>query len=267
MEIITNLSQERPSPKAVLFDFDGTISTLRYGWEKIMEPMMVDMISVSEKADPALISEVRDYIGSSTGIQTIYQMQWLAEAVARHGKNPGMPDDPWWYKNEYNRRLMVPVSERKKLIESGQKKALDFLICGSLDFIITLKEKGIKLYVASGTDDADVKAEAELLGVAKYFDVIAGAPPGKAACSKEAVLKKLIETNGYKGGELTVIGDGKVEIALGREFGAVTLGLATDEEARCGINETKRARLIKAGAHAISGDFFNNGEILSWLNI
>jgi phosphoglycolate phosphatase-like HAD superfamily hydrolase len=123
----------------------------------------------------------------------------------------------------------------------------------------------LKIYVASGTDDADVKSEAKILGVAKYFDIIAGAPAGKAACSKEAVLRQLIRTNNYKGGELAVIGDGKVEIARGREFGAATLGLATDEQRRCGINETKRARLIKAGAHAIAGDFLNKDEVMDWL--
>ena len=267
MEIIIKLKDARPALKAVLFDFDGTISTLRQGWEKIMEPMMLDMIAGSSEPEPELIGEVKDYIDQSTGIQTIHQMQWLAEAVKRHGRNPGMPDDPWWYKSEYNRRLMVPVGERIKSIESGAKKTGDFLICGSLDFIPALKEKGVKIYVASGTDDADVKAEAEILGVRQYFDEVRGAPAGKAACSKEAVLRKLIETKRFEGGGLAVIGDGKVEIALGREFGAVTLGLATDEEKRCGINETKRARLIKAGAHAISGDFLSKDEIMSWLGL
>ena len=28
----------------LLFDFDGTISTLRCGWEKVMKPLMLEMI-------------------------------------------------------------------------------------------------------------------------------------------------------------------------------------------------------------------------------
>ena len=31
--------------KAVLFDFDGTISTLRYGWEAVMRQMMLELIA------------------------------------------------------------------------------------------------------------------------------------------------------------------------------------------------------------------------------
>ena len=30
---------------AVVLDFDGTVSTLREGWETIMEPLMLEMIS------------------------------------------------------------------------------------------------------------------------------------------------------------------------------------------------------------------------------
>ena len=115
MEIVIKLTEAKPAPKAVLFDFDGTISTLRYGWEKIMEPMMVGMIAGDTEPSQELMGEVRDYIDQSTGIQTIYQMQWLADAVERHGKNPGMPKDPWWYKNEYNKRLMVPVNRKDKV--------------------------------------------------------------------------------------------------------------------------------------------------------
>ena len=267
MEIIIKLPKNRPSLKAVLFDFDGTISTLRYGWESIMEPMMLEMISANSEPDQSLIDEVKRYIDQSTGIQTIYQMQWLAEAVKKNGQNLSAPDDPWWYKAEYNRRLMVPVEERKALIRNGKKAQDDYLIKGSITMLAALKEKGIKIFVASGTDDADVKREAKVLGVSGYFDIIAGAPAGKTACSKEAVLKELLENQGFKGGELAVVGDGKVEIALGREVGAVTLGLATDEEKRFGINETKRQRIIKAGAHAITGDFTDLDEIISWLGL
>ncbi len=267
MEHLIKLSSNRPTLKAVVFDFDGTISTLRCGWEKIMEPMMVSMIAGNSSPSQALIDEVRDYIDLSTGIQTIYQMQWLAETVKKYGNSPNLPDDPWWYKAEYNRRLMIPVNERKSHIKESKKCAADFLICGSLDFIAALKEKGIRLYVASGTDDPDVKLEAGILNIKQYFDEIAGAPPGKVSCSKEAVLKNLIETNKLRGDELAVIGDGKVEMALGREFGAITLGIASDEENRYGINNVKRTRLIKAGAHALTGDFREKDEILSWLRL
>ena len=267
MEIIIKKRNNETNIKAVLFDFDGTLSTLRFGWEKIMEPLMLEMIAGNQEPDAALISEVREYIDQSTGVQTYYQMKWLAEAVVRHGRNIGAPADPWWYKAEYNRRLMEPVRKRIAIIQNGVSDPEDFLIAGSENFLKALTSRGIKIYVASGTDHPDVNHEAEVLGLKKYFTEISGAPPDKAECSKEAVLRTLIEDYRLKGEELAVIGDGKVEIALGREVGAVTLGIASDEEKRRGINMIKRERLIKAGAHAIVGDFIDADKILSWMGL
>lgn len=267
MEILSHLPVDRPGLKAALFDFDGTLSTLRHGWEKIMGPMMLEMIAGTSAAGEELAGEVREYIDHSTGIQTIYQMQWLAETVKRYGRNPGASGDPWWYKAEYNRRLMEPVEERKKSILAGQKSQKDFLVGGSEEFLAALAENEVEIYVASGTDHEDVVKEAEVLGLRKYFKEIAGAPPGKADCSKEAVLRKLVQEKNLKGPEVVVIGDGKVEIALGREVGAITIGVASDEERLYGVNPIKRERLVKAGAHVITGDFGDRSGILEWLGL
>src|SRR5690554_1587382 len=102
MEEIITLPKDRPALKAVLFDFDGTISTLRQGWEKTMAPFMLEMIAGYTLADNQLADKVGRYIDQSTGIQTIFQMKWLAETVKKYGRNPSATDDPWWYKAEYN---------------------------------------------------------------------------------------------------------------------------------------------------------------------
>jgi phosphoglycolate phosphatase-like HAD superfamily hydrolase len=267
MEIISNPERKGLKLKAALFDFDGTISALRHGWEQIMEPLMLEMIVGTTQIDDELVKEVREYIDQSTGIQTYYQMKWLAGAVKSHGRNPVTIDDPWWYKAEYNKRLMEPVQKRKESITSGQSPTKNFLIKGSEEFIKYLCNSGIDIYIASGTDQADVIEEADVLGLKKYFKDIAGAPPGKADCSKEAVLRRLVEVNKLEGPEVVVIGDGKVETALGREVGAITLGVASDEDKLCGVNPIKRARLVKAGAHAIIGDFGDLKGISKWLGI
>ena len=250
----------------MVFDFDGTISTLRHGWETIMEPLMIEMIGGGQ-TDDGLVRMVREYIDASTGIQTIYQMQWLADKVLEQGKNKSPLAGPWEYKEEYNRRLMLPVSHRIAQIKSGEKTAGDFLIAGSGEFLRALGEAGIEIYVASGTDHPDVVNEAECLGVSSFFTQIAGAPVGRADCSKEAVLKMLMQQHGLAGEQVAVFGDGKVEIMLGRENNMFTVGLATDEEVRSGVNPVKRTRLINAGAHIITGDFADGGELLKLMGI
>jgi phosphoglycolate phosphatase-like HAD superfamily hydrolase len=239
----------------VLFDFDGTISTLRCGWEEVMEPMMVEMITGGKSPKQDIVELVRAYIDESTGIQTIFQMKWLVEIVKKVGMNLNPSDDPWEYKAEYNRRLMLSVRRRRDLLLTNQARQEDFMMSGSESCLKMLTDRGVQLYVASGTDDADVKQEVEALGLSKYFTRVTGAPAGKESCSKEAVIRELIEQNGVRGSQLAVVGDGKVEIMIGKENGARTLGVASDEKALTGINPAKRTRLIKAGADAIVGDF------------
>lgn len=261
--LLTPLPTDRPPLRAIVFDFDGTISTLRQGWEGIMAPLMVEMIAGPSAPTAALRQEVDAYIDHSTGVQTIHQMVWLAETVAREGLNPEV-HDPWWYKAEYNRRLLEPVLARVAAIADD---ADAFTIAGSREFLDALRTAGLALYVASGTDHPDVVREVHALGLSDYFVEIAGAPVGAMDCSKEAVLRRLVQDAGLCGWEVAVIGDGRVEIALGREVGAITLGLATDEAQRHGVNPVKYARLERAGAHAICGDFLARGELLRWLGI
>jgi phosphoglycolate phosphatase-like HAD superfamily hydrolase len=267
MEIFEQHMRDPIKLKVALFDFDGTLSTLRYGWESIMEPMMLEMISGPFPADPELLAIVREYIDQSTGIQTIFQMQWLADMVKKLGRNPDLSDDPWWFKAEYLRRLREPVNKRIRSIQSGQKIPEDYLISGSRTFLEALSCSGMSLYVASGTDHAAVVREVDLLGLKHFFSEIVGAPQGKMDCSKESLLRKLISERHLEGSEIVVIGDGKVEIALGREVGALTLGVASDEAELSGMNPVKRGRLIQAKAHAIVGDFGQLDQITSWLGI
>jgi phosphoglycolate phosphatase-like HAD superfamily hydrolase len=252
--------------KAALFDFDGTLSTLRYGWESVMQPMMVEFIC-GGVFDAKIEEEVIKYIDESTGIQTIFQMEWLAERIQAYGKNKNASTDAWWYKAEYIRRLMQSVEIRKQEIQNGTTLPTKYLMKGSENLLKALYDRGVAIYVASGTDDADVKREADLLGLLKYFTLIAGAPEGKKDCSKEAILKDLIHNNNLSGGQVAVFGDGKVEIALGCEVGATTIGVASDEENRFGINPVKEKRLVQAGAHCIIGDFSEAEEILKFINL
>ncbi|MDD6882172.1 MAG: HAD family hydrolase [Eubacteriales bacterium] len=265
MEIVGKIVDR--AVKAVLFDFDGTISTLRHGWESVMEPMMIEMIAGNAEPDGEIVKRVREYIDESTGIQTIHQMKWLAEEVRRQGRNPGMPADPWWYKAEYNRRLMLRLADRKAEVLSGKKRAEEFLMAGAEAFLQELCARGVKVYVASGTDDADVAEEAELLGVRKYFTALKGAMPGSERCSKEETLRMLAREAGLQGAEMAVFGDGKVEIALGAAMGALTVGVASDEEARHGINRAKRSRLLKAHADVIVGDFLEREALMKLLGM
>lgn len=257
MEFI-NRSVAKIPVKAVLLDFDGTISTLRCGWESVMRGVMLEHIGETPEAK----REVDKYISDSTGIQTIHQMKWLAERIRISGREHL---DPWDYKDEYNRRLMETIKGRIEEAKRGDREK--YLVPGSLDFLERLIKHNVRIYVASGTDHKDVTAEAEALGVSEYFCKIAGASHRSEGCSKEDVIAQLIEEEGLKGSDFAVIGDGKVEIRLGHEAGARTIGLATDEINRLGVNAVKRDRLIAAGADVIAADFTETDSIADFLGL
>ncbi|MGI6214496.1 MAG: HAD family hydrolase [Christensenellales bacterium] len=256
--LIRKINDNNIKVKAIVLDFDGTISTLRYGWEDVMQDMMTDYLGKQYSR------EISKYIENSAGIQTIFQMKWLKDKIESLF---GDSKDAWYYKDDYNRRLMIDVNRKIELIKNNKANKEDYLIAGSYEFLIEAKKLDLKLHIASGTDQKDVKNEADLLGIAPLVDSISGAPYRLENCSKEKVLQDLIERQGLHGPEVCVIGDGKVEISLGNKMQARTLGLATDEAKRQGINPVKQRRLELADAEAITGDFLNINEIFSWLNL
>ena len=259
--------------KHAVFDHDGTVSTLRQGWEQVMAPVMMRAI-LGEKyktANENLYDQVRnrvlDYIDKSTGIQTIIQMETLVEMVKEFGLVPGDEiRDRVGYKKIYNDALMEVVNKRIDKFKSGEFDINDYTIKGVLQFLEALRNKGIKLYLASGTDCDDVVAESKTLGYAELFDGgIYGSVGDIARDSKKMVIEKIMTENKLRGPELAVFGDGPVEIRECRKRDGIAVGVATDEVRRHGLNPEKRARLVKAGAHIIVPDFSQQDKLIKLL--
>ncbi|HKJ69503.1 MAG TPA: PfkB family carbohydrate kinase [bacterium] len=252
-----------------VFDHDGTISVLRQGWEQIMEPVMMQAILGDRyaSADQQLFAEVqnqvRDYIDQSTGIQTIVQMATLVELVKEFGIVPEEEIlDKHGYKDMYNDALMELVHHRIAKFQSGQLDRRDYTIKGAVEFLQRVKNQGVTLYLASGTDRQDVENEASILGYADLFDGgIYGAMGDVDRYSKKRVIDEIIRENQLEGSELVVFGDGPVEIRECRKVQGIPVGVASDEVRRHGRNPAKRTRLIKAGAQLLVPDF-SQGDAL-----
>jgi rfaE bifunctional protein kinase chain/domain len=267
-------------PRIAVFDHDGTISTLRQGWEAVMEPVMLRAIlgAQYQTAPTALFQQaqarVQRYIEQSTGIQTIAQMDALVTMVNEFGLAPAQERlDAWGYKQVYNAALMEMVNDRLQRLERGELAASDFIMKGALEFLRALRQAGLTLYLVSGTDEADAMHEAARLGYADLFNGgIYGAKPGSRADTKDTILKSLLasvaETNTQgeaASAPFLVFGDGPVEIKLGRYYGGISVGVASHEERRFGLNLTKRRRLIRAGAHLLAPDFSQWAQLMRCL--
>ena len=250
----------------VVFDFDGTISLIRDGWQNVMVPMMVECLQTetdTTETQEQLETLVVEFVDRLTGKQTIYQMIQLSEEIAKRG---GTPKEPLAYKDEYNRRLLPVVEERIAGLAAGTLPADPLRVPMSLEFLRSLREMGISCYLASGTDIEFVKNEAGLLGVAEYFDSgIFGALREYQKFSKAMVIQKIITDSQISGSELLIVGDGYVEIENAKAVGAIAVGVASVEGNIYNMNADKRERLIRAGADIIIPDFREGVQLLDYL--
>ena len=153
----------RPEISHVLFDFDGTLSLIRQGWPEVMVPMFVEVLPrLRGETDEQVEQMVLDDIMRLNGKQTIYQMIQLAERIKERG---GQPREPLWYKHEYLRRLEAHIGTRTAGLKNGTIAADTLLVHGARALLEHLRDRGLELYLASGTDLSAVKQEAALLDI------------------------------------------------------------------------------------------------------
>jgi len=259
-----------------IFDHDGTISTLRRGWEAVMKPMMIEAIlgdhyaTADETLYTRVVKRVEEFIDKTTGIQTLVQMQGLAKLVREFGivSDKDVLDE-FRYKAIYLDALMKLVRGRADKLRRGELEVADFTIKKAPEFLQRLRMAGVRLYLASGTDEQDVIGEAQALGYAELFEGrIYGAVGDVAVEAKRIVLDRILNDIGpVNAPRVVTFGDGPVEIRETRKRGGFAVGIASDEVCRYGLNAGKRSRLIRAGAHLVLPDFSQESRLLPLLGL
>ncbi len=256
----------RPQISHVLFDFDGTLSLIREGWPEVMVPMFVEMCPpIPGETEAERRQLLYDDIMRLNGKQTIYQMIQLAERIRERG---GAPQDPLWYKKEYLRRLDERIGARIDSVRRGKVSREQFLVHGAIALLDDLKRRGMRLYLASGTDEEFVKREAELLGLTPYFgEHIYGALDNYKNFSKKMVIERILRENSIPGERLLSFGDGYVEIENTKEVGGLAVAVASDEanNGSGNFDEWKRRRLLGVGAEVVIPDYRDAALLLKMI--
>jgi beta-phosphoglucomutase-like phosphatase (HAD superfamily) len=253
--------------RAVIFDFDGTLSLIRRNWQDVMIPMMVDLLAETGTSESreALFKHVEEFVMRLNGRQTIYQMIQLSEEIAHRG---GSPLEPLEYKHRYHDLLWKQVSGRIESIRSGAVQAEQLTVPGTVELLSRLGDAGLRLYLASGTDLKYVRDEVSVLGLADFFDDrVYGALDDFKQFSKAMIIQQMIQEMGVAGRQIMAFGDGFVEIEEVKRVGGLAIGVASDENARSGINLWKRNRLIRAGADIIVGDYRHRDALFELIGI
>jgi len=250
--------------KAVLFDFDGTLSLLREGWPRIMCGMMVEELVQcgTGESETDLGVLVEDFVMALNGRPAITQMERLVDEIRSRGGSPEVANT---YLAEYDRRLLRVVNERAREIHEGRSPPERWAVPGSHALLADLHRRGLKLYLASGTHLRFVRSEADLLNLSSYFANEIHAPDGvDSTFSKRAVIEGILSENNLRGEELLSFGDGVVEIQEVRRVGGTAVAVASDEPPGA-VNTWKRDRLVAAGADVVIADYRKHQRLLEWL--
>jgi phosphoglycolate phosphatase len=251
--------------RVVLFDFDGTVSLIRSGWVQVMVPMMVEILLdlKTGETEEELHAIVEDYVGRLTGRQTMYQMIEFARQIEVRG---GTPLDPLEYKRLYYARLDGLIQDRIAGLRNGHTPPDRWIVPGGRRLLETLRERGLKMYLASGTDQAYMREEARLLAVDHYFDGgVFGALDDYKSFSKKILIEGLIASSEFRGDQFLGFGDGYVEIENVKQVGGVAVGVATDEPYCVQVDAAKRQRLAGVGADWIVPNYNCYEELMGAL--
>jgi phosphoglycolate phosphatase-like HAD superfamily hydrolase len=265
---LVNPAVRRGPFRAVLFDFDGTLSLIREGWPQVMVGMMVEQLramGLIREPEPALWVHLDRLVMNQNGAPTIRQMEVFADEVRSRS---GTPADPLHYLADYLDRLMVRVNDRWRALASGVERTRDWVVPDAHAILTNFRDRGASLHVASGTDYNHVAHEAQLLEVATFFPTGIDAPKGNdSSFGKSAVIARILTELGIRGDELLGFGDGVVETREVKRAGGVAVGVASSEPGtgKGIVNAEKRARLIAAGADLIIPDYSQQHELVTWL--
>jgi phosphoglycolate phosphatase-like HAD superfamily hydrolase len=165
----------------------------------------------------------------------------------------------------YHDRLWERIKDRVASLKAGRVAPDEMMVPGARAMLEAMNARGVRCYLASGTDHAFVVDEAQALGIADFFIEIYGARDDYQNFSKKILIDRIIREQNLHGAEFVAFGDGYVEIEDTKSVGGIAVGVASNEVARAGIDEWKRARLIQAGADVIVPDFREAARLVAYL--
>lgn len=246
----------RSGLRHVIMDWDGTISLLRGGWVE----MMVDICL--ESAPSLQRDAVHAEMLALNGKPSIHQMTRIAELAASAGRPGRHPDE---YQERYVTRITEAVESRLASLRAGAQPST-VMVPGSAALLRRFAERGIALTLVSGTPFPELTLEADLLGVASFFEGRLHGPADTADrdFSKRATIHQIITEHGLDGESIVAIGDGPIEMSEIKAHGGLAIAVTLDETAigQRGFDDFKRRQLLEAGADLVVPDFQDAGALV-----
>src|SRR5436305_3407191 len=130
--------------RAVVFDFDGTLSLIREGWQGVMTPMVVEELrrTGTQESDESLTATTEAIVVGLNGKPTVVQMARLAEEVVRRGSTPKTALE---YAGIYQDRLLAMIRTRYDDLTAGRVAPADWAVPRAHALLERLRARGLTL--------------------------------------------------------------------------------------------------------------------------
>ena len=255
-----------PRPKAthVIFDFDGTLSWIRHGWPEIMQEVMRPRFPMREEETNEdirqhLFREMYRFNGQPT---PLFMAEMAEQIRARSGEA-----DPAEMLESFLGALNQHALSRHEEIRTNKCSPDDYIVYGGRSFIETLIEAKLKIIILSGNPHDQVNEEADLLDISRYCEGHVYGHTHAENFSKQSVMEKLMEEEGFSSENLIAIGDGAAEIIATKALGGLAVAICSDEENNGSgvIDENKLPILLDGGADCVIADYREPTALLNLL--
>ncbi|MFA5095727.1 MAG: HAD-IA family hydrolase [Candidatus Omnitrophota bacterium] len=227
--------------RVVIFDWDDTLFN-GVPWFELMYHLAISSIYPGATPDEKQAGYVREYLRNAAGAPFTRHLEWIQEQAASRGIKDNRTIE------EHRRIFLCAV---RKYIDAQHWKEQPPLLPGAKDLIIALRNKGIRLFVVSGTEHEQLRAEVEATGLTGYFDGIFG-DGAFVNFNKPEAIRRI--KGALNGDQVVVIGDGRHDIEAAKQAGAIAIGKINDER--------EKEVLINAGADCTVHDFSRSKSYL-----
>lgn len=249
--------------KCIILDYDGTLTTLRKGWNVILTDYAKSKINPYNRPCDLIddrILHLTTHAGGTTPRQLVKRLMDIIEELGHISKEEiGTIEH---YAKDYADHFQEKINDRLENFSNESESYVIESVRPMLDFI---QSRETINYIVTGSCETAVTNELKLLGMDSFFVKVYGATLEMEGNLKLDAMNEIISRHGLNKDEVLIIGDGSTEMRAARDLGLPSIGIASNED-EGGLCQKKRQLLIDLGAHAIIADYTGFQNVWEWLH-
>ncbi len=249
--------------KCIVLDYDGTLTTLRKGWDLILTDYAREKINPNGLPCDGLDEEIRHlcaHAGGTTPKQLVSRLMAIMDKMNLIEKSEIKSVE--FYAKDYADHFQEKIDDRVRRFATESESYVIKAVRPMLDFI---SSKNTMNYIVTGSCETAVKEELQKLDMIHHFERVYGASLEMDGNLKLDAMKEIMDRHQLTPCQILIVGDGSTETRAAAELQLPAIGIASDEHTG-GFCSKKREMLADLGAHAIIADYTGFANVWEWLH-